>query len=287
MPERGREAASDEAMVDADRLPAPRWLLDDATRFAEAGGAPVVPRNAATVVLMRPSTAGGFEVYLQRRAATMAFAPNMYVFPGGTVDPRDAEGEVNWAGPPPSAWAARLGLGESDARAIVCAAVREVFEECGVLLAGPSASTVVGDVSGDDWESARVSLLAREVALVELLAARGLAVRSDLLAPFARWLTPEFEPRRFDTFFFLARLPGNQVARDVGGEADHSTWLPPAEAMALRMLPPTAHTLRLLSAAEDFDGAVAARAGQDLTRPVMPRVYADEDGTWLTISPSI
>jgi 8-oxo-dGTP pyrophosphatase MutT (NUDIX family) len=105
---------------------------------------------------------------------------------------------------------------------VVCAAVREVFEECGVLLAGADGSTVVGDVTGQSWERARQALLAREVALVELLTSLGLVVRSDLLVPWARWLTPEFEPRRFDTYFFLARLPVDQATRDVGGEADHT-----------------------------------------------------------------
>src|SRR5262249_48609954 len=148
-------------------------------------------------------------------------------------------------------WSARLGLAESLARAVVCAAVREVFEECGVLLAGPDESTVVGDVSGADWEADRQALLRRDVALAELLTTRGLVRRSDLLAPSGRWLTPVFEPRRYDTYFFLAQLPLAQVTRDVGGEADHSVWLAPDEAAGLRMLPPTRHHLRELARFSD------------------------------------
>jgi 8-oxo-dGTP pyrophosphatase MutT (NUDIX family) len=266
-----------------DRVPAPMWLADDARRFTESGAVAAAPRLAATVILTRPSGAG-FEVYAQRRAATMAFAPNMYVFPGGTVDPRDAEGELSWTGPEPSRWATVMGRPETDARAVICAAVREVFEECGVLLAGPDEHTVVGDVSGDDWEAARVALLARELALVDLLGSRGLALRSDLLAPWARWLTPEFEPRRYDTYFFLARLPVHQRTRDVGGEADHALWLPPADATSLPMLPPTAHTLLRLSAFDDVDAAMRASASIDLARPVEPRIHVDDDGAWLLLA---
>src|SRR4029450_12584577 len=105
----------------------------------------------------------GFEVYAIRRAATMAFAADMYAFPGGAVDPRDFPVELQWAAPPPGEWAARLGLSEATARAVLCAAVREVFEESGVLLAGPDDRTVVGDVSGPEWEAARVALLGREI----------------------------------------------------------------------------------------------------------------------------
>ena len=256
---------------DAPRVPAPTWLADDARRFTESGAVAAVPRLAATVILTRPIAERGFEVYAQRRAATMAFAPSMYVFPGGTVDPRDAEGDLSWTGPAPNRWGAVMGLPATEARAVICAAVREVFEECGVLLAGPDEHTVVGDVSGDDWEAARVALLARELALV------------DLLAPWARWLTPEFEPRRYDTYFFLARLPVHQRTRDVGGEADHALWLPPADATSLPMLPPTAHTLMRLSEFADVDAAMRASSEIDLGRPVEPRIHVDETGTWLLL----
>jgi 8-oxo-dGTP pyrophosphatase MutT (NUDIX family) len=265
------------------RVRAPMWLAEDATRFAEAGGPPAVPRRAATVVLMRDAP-DGFEVYTQRRASTMAFAPNMYAFPGGSVDPRDADQGVGWVGPEPAEWAARLGVSEPDARAVVCAAVREVFEECGVLLAGPDESTVVGDVTGDSWEAARRALLAREVALVELLNSLGLVVRSDLLAPWARWVTPEFEPRRFDTFFFVAVLPAAQATRDVGGEADHTVWVRPADAESLPMLPPTWHTLHTLAGYGSMADALAEGATRSVVVPVRPTIEVDDEGAWLKLT---
>jgi 8-oxo-dGTP pyrophosphatase MutT (NUDIX family) len=240
------------------------WLAARAREFRESGGTPVEPKLAATVVLLRP----GPEVYLIRRAATMAFAAGMHAFPGGTVDPRDAAVLSGWAGPTPAEWARRLNLDEPAARAVVSAAVREVFEESGVLLAGPDAGTVVGDVSSAEWETARLALIAREVGFAEFLAERGLVLRSDLLTPWDRWLTPEFEPRRYDTYFFLARLPERQVTRDVGGEAEHTVWGQPADLTDLPMLPPTLVTLRRLSGYPSVDAAMAA--DRDVTAAFSP-----------------
>src|SRR3954464_6585207 len=105
----------------------PPHMPEMALRFEQEGGVPAPVRLASTVVLMREP----FEAYLIRRVATMAFAASMYVFPGGRVDPRDSAVTM------PDQWGARPGQDEPTARAIVCAAVREVFEESGVLLAGP------------------------------------------------------------------------------------------------------------------------------------------------------
>jgi 8-oxo-dGTP pyrophosphatase MutT (NUDIX family) len=252
----------------AESYPLPPSLAGHVRDFYASGAAAATPKLASTVVLLRDTPAGP-EVYLLRRVATMAFAAGMHVFPGGTVDPRDAEAHPAWSGPAPGAWAARLGQGEPQARAIVCAAVRELFEESGVLLAGPDGDSVVADVAGDEWERARVALIGREVGFGELLADRGLVLRSDLLAPWARWLTPEFEPRRYDTYFFLARLPAAQLTRDVGGEAEHVLWGPPAAVAELPMLPPTLAVLRALSGYPTLDAAMTAE--RDVTTAIMPR----------------
>jgi 8-oxo-dGTP pyrophosphatase MutT (NUDIX family) len=261
-------------------FPVPAWLVEDARRFYDSGAAAATPRLASTVVLLRPAEPG-FEVYAVRRVPTMEFAPSMYVFPGGRVDPRDAVTVPGWAGPAPRLWAARLALDEATARAVVCAAVREVFEESGVLLAGPDESTVVGDVSGEVWEAARSRLVAREIGFADLLADWGLVLRSDLLVPWARWVTPEFEPRRYDTYFFLARLPGRQLTRLVGGEADDHVWARPDELVAsgYAMLPPTIVTLRELAAYPAVEDAIAAAGERDPATAVMPRLEFGPDGT--------
>ena len=150
---------------------------------------PVEPRYAATVMLVRDGSGpggrddvAGVEVFMLRRVATMAFAPRTWVFPGGGVDPRDDAHDLPWAGPQPREWAALMGCEEGLARALVCAAVREVFEECGVLLAGPSPETVVADLRDPEWDVERAALLSKEQSFAELLLRRGLVLRSDLLS---------------------------------------------------------------------------------------------------------
>jgi 8-oxo-dGTP pyrophosphatase MutT (NUDIX family) len=254
----------------------PPQLLAHARAFYASGATPAEPRLAATVLLLRPDPldvgSAGYEVYAIRRAPTMAFAAGMYAFPGGSVDSRDAGADIRWAGPDAVAWAQRLGRTPDQAQAIVCAAVREVFEESGILLAGPTGSTVVDDVSGDDWESERAALVARQLGFAEFLRARDLTLRADLLEPWSRWITPEFEPRRYDTYFFLARLPAGQLTRNVGGEADEVRWLRPIDRRGLPMLPPTRVTLKQVDAHGSIDELMAAAAERDAASPVVPRL---------------
>jgi 8-oxo-dGTP pyrophosphatase MutT (NUDIX family) len=240
------------------------------------------PRHAATVILLRDGNEGP-EVYLLRRAGSMAFAAGAFVFPGGSVDARDIDlGDESWVGPPPSVWAATLSCDEPTARELVCAAVRETFEESGVLLAGPAADEVVPDTSGEDWEADRLALLDRSLSLAELLQRRGLMLRADLLRAWAHWVTPEFEPRRYDTRFFVAAMPGEQRTRDVGGESDRVTWIRPAEALAahaagiLDMLPPTVVTLAELAAYPSIASVLDAGTARDV-RPVLPKIMLGDD----------
>ncbi|MCX5195962.1 NUDIX hydrolase [Streptomyces sp. NBC_00249] len=231
---------------------------------------PVEPKRAATVMLLR-DTPDGPAVHMLRRRASMAFAGGAYAYPGGGVDPRDEDHRIGWAGPGQDVWAARLGTDAATAQAIVCGAVRETFEEAGVLLAGETPDTVVGDTTGDDWEADREALVGRELSFAEFLDRRGLLLRSDLLGAWARWITPEFEPRRYDTWFFVAALPEGQRTRNASTEADRTVWIRPADAAAgydkgeLLMMPPTISTLRSLQPYPSAAGALGAAAGQDLT----------------------
>jgi 8-oxo-dGTP pyrophosphatase MutT (NUDIX family) len=226
------------------RVSLPPQLVEQARAFAEGSGAPVEPRDAATVVLLRPGEVPP-EVYLLRRQTSMAFAAGMCVFPGGGVDQRDFDHSVAWAGPPPATWAERLGASEELARALVCAAVRETFEESGVLLAGASADEVVADTTGAVWEADRLALERKELSFTEFLDRRGLVLRTDLLGAWSGWCTPVFEPRRFRARFFVAVLPEGQRTRDVSTESSSVTWLGAGRACdqvdsgEMGMLPPT------------------------------------------------
>ncbi|MEV0971889.1 NUDIX hydrolase [Microtetraspora glauca] len=250
-----------------------------------AGRVPIVPaRDAATVVVLRDDP---LEVYLLRRKATMAFAAGAYVFPGGSVDPRDTDHAVAWAGPPPSDWAAAFGTDERTARGLVCAAVRETFEESGVLLAGPSATTIVADTTGDDWEADRLALIDRTLSFAEFLDRRGLVLRSDLLRAWAHWITPEIETKRFDTRFFVAALPPGQRTRDVGGEADEVAWMSPAAALdrgkagEIMLMPPTFRTLTELAGFETIDDVLREEHAITTVQPSA----AEVDGEMVLIVP--
>ena len=254
---------------------------------------PAVPRDAATVMLLRPAgTGAGIEVLMLRRVAAMKFAPGAYVFPGGSVDPADYDAPVGWHGPDPAEFGARLGASAEMARALVCAAVRETFEEAGVLLAGAPDGGPVADPSGPSWESDRAALVAGDVTLAELLSRRGLVLRADLLVPWARWITPEGEPRRFDARFFAAALPAGQVATGHAAESDRIAWLRPADAIEsaragqISMLPPTATTLHDFAVAGAVDGgdAVAAILGRrPVIEPVVPRLVLEDGQAWLYV----
>ncbi|EHR53213.1 NUDIX family protein [Saccharomonospora marina XMU15] len=241
---------------------------------------PSVPKDAATVMLLRDpagSPGGGVEVFLQRRVAGMAFAGGMTVFPGGGVDARDADASVSWAGPPPSRWAEWFSCSESMARALVCAAVRETFEESGVLLAGDESGAVACTAQ---YADARRALVSRELSLAAFLADAGLTLRADLLRPWANWVTPEQEPRRYDTRFFVAALPAGQRADGATTEAEDSGWHRPGEAIAdaeagrSGLMPPTWFTLDELAR---FDSVSDVLAVERDVRRITPRLVMDGD----------
>jgi len=289
------------------RVRVPRGMADRAREFASAGLRPAVPRDAATVILVRPEaapetgTAGpgtgsaGVEVYLLLRTQALEFAPGACVFPGGSVDARDADpgiAETGWAGPAPADFGHLLGVPADRARALVCAAVRETFEESGVLLAGPSSAELVPDSA--DLAGDRRALLDGSLSLSELLGRRGLLLRADLLTPWARWITPEISPRRFDTWFFAAALPARQLAglATTGlaaagpGESDSGTWWRPAAALEaaragqITLLPPTAVTLAELAAYRDVAGILGERR---MITPLLPKVVFEDERAWLAM----
>ena len=206
---------------------------------------PLVPRPAATVMLVR-DTREGIKVFLMRRHRGMDFVGGVMVFPGGGVDDRDRNADIAWHGPDKNWWADRLGTDAELAEALVCAAARETFEECGVLFAGAAddPDLLVDDASM--YRPQRAALVSKELSFGEFLRAEKLMLRADLLRPWANWVTPKEErTRRYDTFFFVGAIPEGQRANGENTESDQAGWITPEAALAdftvkrSFLLPPT------------------------------------------------
>jgi 8-oxo-dGTP pyrophosphatase MutT (NUDIX family) len=263
-------------MSDGQRVAVPRGVGVRAAEVASGQRSLVQPRDAATVVLVRP----GLEVLMLGRARAMDFAPGAHVFPGGSVDAQDAD--VPWSGPAPTG----LGVPPERARALVCAAIRETYEESGVLVAGAGAGAAIADpaaLAERALAEDRRAVLAGDVSFGEVLTRRGLVLRSDLLTPWARWITPEAADRRFDTWFFAAAMPDGQAAC-ASAESDSIAWLRPADALAdgragrLTLLPPTAVTLAEIGGCADVPAVLATR--REIV-PRMPSVVTEDGQAWL------
>jgi 8-oxo-dGTP pyrophosphatase MutT (NUDIX family) len=220
----------------------------------------VIPSPAATVILLRPES-DGFSVFLVQRNRAVGFMPNAWVFPGGRVEADD-----RLLGHPAVhgglAAVAAMGLDAADAMAFLVAAVRETFEESGVWL-------------GEGMPRERRTELGRGgKGLPALLAETGAVIHLDRLAPWAHWVTPSVEPRRFDTRFLVAIAPDDLAVHD-SGETVASGWMRPAEAIAkaergeLPMAPPTWWTLVELAREPDVDAVIAA-AYRRSQRPIEP-----------------
>jgi 8-oxo-dGTP pyrophosphatase MutT (NUDIX family) len=235
----------------------------------------VVPRAAATVVLLRDGREG-LEAYLQLRPLGMGFAGGLWVFPGGRVDEADRDPAVDrsWAGPSAEVWAERLGLPVDEARGHVVAACRETLEEAGLLLATPAPGA-------EELAQGRRELLEGSGGLAGLLERLGVRLDTGRLRYWAWWVTPEEEPRRYDTRFFVAGLPADAAVTAHLAEAERERWLSPGEAAAdlgLPMLPPTRYTLRDLAAYGSVEAALAAGADRRVER-ILPVL----DGTDLVM----
>lgn len=236
----------------------------------------VPPKYAATVMLIgegdhrkkeecaKPLEANlfsknPFEVFMLQRVSTMAFAPNAVVFPGGRVDARDTDPRLPWVDSPFIQTARQQGLSEEVIRGVVVAAARELFEECGVVLAGYNETHVVDVQENPLGNEIRKALTEHELSFAEALIAHNLILRSDLLTLCSRWVTPKFEPRRYDTFFFVAHLPKGQCPDAHTSEARSASWVNPSLALKeaaegnLLLLPPTRCNLSVLARLKEGD----------------------------------
>lgn len=242
-------------------------------------------RDAATVIVLRSSSAAlPPEIFFVRRSADARFMGGAYVFPGGRLDPGDADPGVP-CDLSPDAAAARLGLTDAHrARAFFVAAARECLEESGILLSHH-------DLAPEALQGLRDALAPRSAPpITAVLAPHAVTLSLAALVPFARWVTPAVETRRFDATFFLARAPERTAhATHDGSETTASVWLSAAEALAraarreIVLAPPTHRVLEVLAHARSVDEALALAPAAPLD-PVEP-VVASLDGAITVILP--
>jgi 8-oxo-dGTP pyrophosphatase MutT (NUDIX family) len=248
------------------------------------GAALAVPVPAASVILLRDLAASGVEAYMLRRPARSSFAADAVVFPGGALDPGDASPASLGCAPglDPRAAAARLGLDGEDAPrrgvALHLCAVRELFEEAGILLGRHAGGGELGPQDADRLASARAALLAGG-DLGGVLLAHGLEPAPERLRYVAHFITPAGAPRRYDTHFFLTTAPAGQEAAAHPGEAVDGGWEVPAALLERHAGDRTALMVptRILLA-ELADQPSAAAAAADLgSRPVAEILFRRED----------
>ena len=229
------------------------------------------PRPASTVVLLRPS-ASRFEVFLVRRSDSIAFMGGAHVFPGGRVDPADRVPDAQSLTDGAESSAVRMpDIPSEEAIAHHVAALRELFEEAGALLARKNGRvvTIDGD-SPNRFTAHRHNLLAGTTTFTDIVGAEGLRLALDELTYFAHWVTPEVEIKRFDTRFFVARAPEGQTPVHDDGETIHSEWLDPAEAIErsrreeIALPPPTWTTLSALARFDSIDEVVHWAKGKPI-----------------------
>ncbi|MEO5665885.1 MAG: NUDIX hydrolase, partial [Nocardioides sp.] len=200
------------------------------------------------------------------------------VFPGGGVDPRDADPSIPWGGGSAEDFAARLGTDTKTARLVVAAAVRELFEETGALLMEP--------IGAGDLDDARRRVETREQSMADLVVELGGALDVGQLRPWMRWVTPESETRRFDTFFFVAVLPAGVTTASVSSEGDSAGWAPAHQVLEdgqrerCIVLPPTESVLRAIVRAGSAHAVLEAAAARPLAA-IVPEITVDERGRYV------
>ena len=239
---------------------------------------PPLPLAASTLLLIR-NAASGLEVFMVKRHHQIDFASGALVFPGGKVDAHDRDAALR----------AHADGGDAldDLRlSLAACAIREGFEESGILLARRAGSrdliSAEHATSLKDW---REKLNSGEVGLAEFLTKESLRLACDALVPFAHWVTPTFMPKRFDTYFYVAATPAGQLGRHDGSESVDSVWLNPTNAIGDKrwtIIFPTKMNLLKLGHAKTAEEALAvARKTPVVT--VLPEVVKRPEGNFLTI----
>lgn len=260
-----------------DRLPA-----GFADTVDDPPARPAAPRPAATVVPLRDTPGGGLEVLLMRRHARSGFVPGAWVFPGGGVDPADSA-------PPLHQRITGLPSDPEPPSAFWTAALRELFEETGVLLARDSEGEwVAAAASHHPLESLRRDLMEDQVSLLDVLEELRLTLDASGMVHIAHWVTPVVEPRRYDTHFFAAALPPGRVAAPDPREMTEAVWLTPRAALDrfqrgdLPMVFPTVRTLETL---RDYDAAEAVIDSfrHQVVPRILPRLVRTDTGVGIVL----
>lgn len=246
---------------------------------------PVTPRPASATVMARERAGGGIEIFMVRRHVQSEFVPDVYVFPGGSVKDADravelARGVCAPAGDGPTT----LGSG------FRAAAIRELFEEAGALIARKDgAPFIVAQADLPRLAGYRDGLNGKTTTLLDVAQAEGLTLATDTLLHWAHWITPEAWPKRFDTHFFLVEAPKGQEPAHDNLETTHSAWVTPEDALAgyergeFPLVFATIYQLRDLTGLTDMAEARARFAGK-VPRTVMPRVE-QRDGKDVIVHP--
>lgn len=237
----------------------------------------VAPRDASTVLLLRDSQAASeIEVFMMVRHHQIEFNSGALVFPGGSIDKNDREIAADAA-----LYSGGEGL-DAGALSFRIAAVRETFEESGILLARPRGSKALVDArrASEIADGHRADLNEGKISFLQVLADNGLVLALDELVPYAHWITPEGMPKRFDTWFFLTAAPPDQLGAHDGKESTDSIWVSPREALQggesgrFKLPFPTTRNLIRLGQQGDVRSALEDARGRDIVTvmPVMTRL---------------
>jgi len=247
------------------------------------------PRDAATVLLFRGET--DFEIFMVRRGARAQFMANAMVFPGGRLDAADCADDIAARCALNRRQAAELMSAADGQRALglLVAAVRETFEEAGVLLArrGGRLLTLEDPETAARFQAHRDALNAHSVSLASILEAEDLTLAVDAVSYYTRWVTPTVEKRRYDARFLMARAPNGQRPLHDAQETTASEWLSPAAALAayaareIQLAPPTLRILRELDQVDTVDDAL--KLGPPV-QPIQPQPLY-EDGVFHLLLP--